>query len=90
MKKDELRSISNILGLPLTGRNMAHAERILTFLIEPVDEGRKVPGKKPAARKNKKRSTPSKESVDTDAETKEDKRQVTFLFSSRKTHSHNH
>lgn len=81
MKKYELRSISNILGLPLTGRNMDHAERILTFLINPVDEGRKLPGKKPAARKSKKRSTPSKESVDTDAETKEDKREVNCLFS---------
>ena len=87
MKKDELRSISNILGLPLTGRNVDHTERILTFLIKPVDEGRKVPGKKPAARKSKKRSTPSKGSVDTDAEAKEDKREVNFLLSPSRLNS---
>ncbi len=68
-KKDELRSISNILGLPATGRNTEHAERILNFLIKPVDEGKKIPGRKSTARNLKKRSTNSKESADTDQET---------------------
>jgi len=31
LKKDQLRSISDILGLPATGRNDEHAERILNF-----------------------------------------------------------
>jgi hypothetical protein len=66
LKKDQLRSISNILGLPSTGRNTDHAERILNFLIEPIDEGRKLPGRKSAIRNKKKRSTNSKESIDTD------------------------
>jgi len=46
LKKDQLRSISNIIGLPSTGRNTDHAERILNFLIEPIDEGKKIPEKK--------------------------------------------
>jgi len=73
LKKDQLRSISIILGLPSTGRNTDHAERILNFLMEPIDEGRKIPGKKSATRNLKKRSTNSKESVDTDPETKKQK-----------------
>jgi hypothetical protein len=68
-KKDELRSISNILGLPATGRNTDHVERILNFLIKPIDEGKKIPGRKSAARNIKKRSTNSKESIDTNQET---------------------
>lgn len=66
MKKDQLRSISNILGLPSTGRNADHAEKILNFLLKPTDEGKKLPEKKSAIRNLKKRSTNSKESVDTD------------------------
>jgi len=73
LKKDQLRSISNILGLPSTGRNTDHAERILNFLMEPIDEGKRVPGKKSSVRKSKKRSTNSKETTDTDQETKKTK-----------------
>jgi hypothetical protein len=76
LKKDQLRSISNILGLPSTGRNTDHAKRILNFLIQPTDEGKRIPGKKSAVRNSKKRSTTSKESVDTDQETKKQKIQV--------------
>ncbi|CAF1369980.1 unnamed protein product [Rotaria sordida] len=70
LKKDQLKSISNILGLPATGRNIDHAERILKFLIEPIDEGKRIPGKKSTIRTMKKRSTNSKESIDTDQEIK--------------------
>ena len=76
MKKDQLRSISNILGLPSTGRNTDHAKRILNFLCEPIDEGKRIPGRKSAMRNSKKRSTTSKESVDTDQETKKQKTEV--------------
>ncbi|CAF4559256.1 unnamed protein product [Rotaria socialis] len=72
-KKDQLKSISNILGLPATGRNTDHAERILNFLLEPLDEGKRVPGKKSAGRTPKKRSHNSKSSIDTDQETKNEK-----------------
>ena len=78
MKKEELRSICNILGTPVTGRNADLVDRILTFLIKPIDEGRKVRGKKSAARKNKKRSTHSKDSVHTDAEVTEEKPEVSL------------
>jgi len=66
LKRDQLRSISNILGLPSTGRNTDHAERILNFLVKPIDEGKKVPRKKSAKRNIKKQST---HSVQTDPET---------------------
>jgi hypothetical protein len=36
--------------------------------MKPVDEGKKIPGRKSAARNIKKHSTNSKESVDTDHE----------------------
>ncbi|CAF3509447.1 unnamed protein product [Rotaria sp. Silwood1] len=73
LKKDQLKSISNILGLPATGRNTDHAERILNFLMEPIDEGKRIPGKKSTIRTMKKRSTNSKESIDDDQETKNEK-----------------
>ncbi|CAF0799614.1 unnamed protein product [Rotaria sp. Silwood1] len=73
LKKDQLKSISNILGLPATGRNTDHAERILNFLMEPIDEGKRIPGKKSTIRSMKKRSTNSKESIDDDQETKNEK-----------------
>lgn len=64
LKKDQLRSISDILGLPSAGRNTEHAERILNFLIEPVDDGRRLPEKKSSTSTSKK----LKESIDTDDE----------------------
>ncbi|CAF4186728.1 unnamed protein product [Rotaria sp. Silwood2] len=70
LKKDQLKSISNILGLPATGRNTDHGERILKFLIEPIDEGKRIPGKKSTIRTMKKRSTNSKESIESEQETK--------------------
>ncbi len=79
LKKDELRSISNILGLPLTGRNTDHAERILNFLIKPIDEGKKISGKKSIVRNKKKRSNNSKESMDTDQESEKVQTEVKFL-----------
>ncbi|CAF4181958.1 unnamed protein product [Rotaria magnacalcarata] len=73
LKKDQLKSISNILGLPAAGRNTDHAERILNFLLEPLDEGKRVQGKKSTGRTPKKRSHNSKGSIDTDQETKNEK-----------------
>ncbi|CAF2912480.1 unnamed protein product [Rotaria sp. Silwood2] len=70
LKKDQLKSISNILGLPATGRNTDHGERILKFLIEPIDEGKRIPGKKSTIRTMKKRSTNSKESIESEQEIK--------------------
>ncbi|CAF4158091.1 unnamed protein product [Adineta steineri] len=67
-KKDELRSISNVLGLPSTGRNTDHAERILNFLVEPIDEGKRIPKRKSTVRSTKKRTKTSKQSVNTDQE----------------------
>lgn len=46
LKKDQLRSISDILGLTATGRNTEHAERILNFLLEPTDDVKRMPKKK--------------------------------------------
>ncbi|UJR15529.1 hypothetical protein I4U23_002468 [Adineta vaga] len=53
LKKDQLQSISLILGLSSTGRNIDHAERILNFLMEPTDEGKGIPKKKTIVRKKK-------------------------------------
>jgi len=46
MKKEQLQSLSDILGLPASGPNDENAERILTFLMAPIDEGKKIPERK--------------------------------------------
>jgi hypothetical protein len=63
LRKDQLRTISNILGLPSSGRNHEHAERILKFLMEPIDEGKQLPKKKSAARKKKSKAGKTKKEV---------------------------
>jgi hypothetical protein len=68
LKKDQLRSLSDILGLPATGRNNEHAERILQFLMNPIDEGKRIPERKMSMRTSKNSSTNSKESIPTDEE----------------------
>ena len=55
--------VTNILGLPPTGRNQDHAERILKFLIKPTDDGKQLPKKKPAARKKKSETGKAKKEV---------------------------
>jgi len=52
--------------------------------MEPIDEGRKIPGKKSGARNLKKRSTNSKESVDTDQEIKKQKFEVNLFRKEKK------
>ncbi|CAF1143635.1 unnamed protein product [Adineta ricciae] len=49
-KKDQLQSTLDILGLPVTGQNDEQAERILTFLMNPIDEGKPVPEQKMSMR----------------------------------------
>ncbi|CAF1035629.1 unnamed protein product [Rotaria sordida] len=72
LKKDQLRSISDILGLPASGRNNEHAERILNFLINPIDEGKRIPERKKSMRRtSKKSSTNSKQSSYTDEDENE-------------------
>ncbi|CAF3552882.1 unnamed protein product [Rotaria sp. Silwood1] len=72
LKKDQLRSISDILGLPASGRNNEHAERILNFLMNPIDEGKPIPERKKSIRRSsKKSSTNSKQSSHTDDEENE-------------------
>ena len=70
LKKDQLQSISDILGLPATDRNDEDVERILNFLMEPVDEGKQIPERKLSMRSSKQSSTNSKESIHTDEEEK--------------------
>jgi hypothetical protein len=71
LKRDQLRSLSDILGLSATGRNNEHAERILQFLMKPIDEGKQIPERKMSMRTSKKSSTNSKESIHTDEEENE-------------------
>jgi len=55
--------------------------------MKPIDEGRKISGKKSRRRNLKKRSTNSKESVDTDQEIKKQKLQVKFSSPKNKNKS---
>ncbi|CAF3398567.1 unnamed protein product [Rotaria socialis] len=66
LKKDQLRSVSDILGLSATSRNDEHAEAILDFLMKPVDEGKTIPERPTLTRNAKKASTNSKQSIPTD------------------------
>lgn len=63
MKKDQLRSVSDILGLPSTGRHDEHAQRILDFLMQPVDEGKNIPERKTSMRSSTRISSNSKGSI---------------------------
>ncbi len=71
LKKDDLRSLSDILGLPSTGRNEENAEQILNFLMEPIDDGKKIPERKMSMRTSTKSSINLKESIHTDEEENE-------------------
>ena len=66
LRKDQLRSLSDILGLSAAGRNTEHAERILHFLMEPTDDGKVVPERKASMRSSKSSSLSSKESKPVD------------------------
>jgi hypothetical protein len=79
LKKDQLQSLSDILGLPATGRNDEHAERILNFLMEPIDEGKPVPERKLSMRTSQKSSTNSKESINTDDEEEEEEEKTEVI-----------
>ena len=79
LKKDQLRSLSDILGLPVAGSNEENAEKILTFLMTPVDEGKSIPERKMSMRTTKQPSTNSKESIPTDEEEKTEVNALTFL-----------
>ena len=72
--------MSNTLCLPCTGRNADLAERILNFLIEPVDDGRRKSAKKTPKRASKKVRTVSKGSAHADGEVTEQKASVTSIF----------
>jgi hypothetical protein len=71
MKKEQLQSLSDILGLPASGHNDENAERILTFLMAPIDEGKKIPERKMSMRTTTKSTINSKESIHTDEEENE-------------------
>lgn len=43
MKNDQLKSISDLLGLSSTVSHGEQAENILNFLFEPIDEGKAIP-----------------------------------------------
>lgn len=59
LKKDQLQSLSDLLGLPSSASNQEQAEALLNFLFEPIDEGKVIPGQKMSMRN----STKSRESV---------------------------
>ncbi|CAF1288442.1 unnamed protein product [Adineta ricciae] len=65
-KKDQLQSTLDILGLPVTGRNDEQAERILTFLMNPIDEGKPVPEQKMSTRPLRTARVYSKEPIKDD------------------------
>ncbi|CAF1113631.1 unnamed protein product [Rotaria magnacalcarata] len=66
LNKDQLRSVSDVLGLSAASRNNEHAEAILDFLMKPVDEGKTIPERTTLTRNAKKVSTNSKQSIPTD------------------------
>ena len=70
MKKEQLQSLSDVLGLPSSGRNDENAEKILTFLMAPTDDGKPIPERKMSMRTTTKASTNSKESIPTDEDDK--------------------
>ncbi len=70
MKKEQLQTILDILGLPASVRNDENAEKILTFLMTPIDEGKQIPERKMSMRATTKSNTNSKESIPTDEEEK--------------------
>jgi hypothetical protein len=43
LKKDQLQSISELLGLSTTGSNDELAESVVNFLLEPIDQGKSIP-----------------------------------------------
>ncbi|CAF0723053.1 unnamed protein product [Didymodactylos carnosus] len=63
-KKPQLKVILDVLGLQQSGRNEEQAERILDFLVEPYDEGKRV------AKKMSKQSSASKKRRSTDSSLK--------------------
>jgi len=71
LKKDDLRSLSDILGLTSTVRNEENAEQILNFLMEPIDDGKKIPERKMSMRTSTKSNINSKESLHIDEEENE-------------------
>ena len=76
LKKDQLQSLADILGLTVTDRNEEDAVLILSFLMAPVDEGKAIPQRKMSMRTTKQYSTNSKESLPTDEDELEDKAEV--------------
>lgn len=58
-----MHSLSEFLGLSSTGRHDEHAERILNFLMNPIDEGKSIPEIKKSTRNSTKPSTRSKAST---------------------------
>lgn len=83
LKKDQLRSISDILGLASTGGNDEQAGRILNFLMEPIDEGKAIPERKLSMRSSKQSSTNSKESIPTDEDENEIEVKIFSLFKNK-------
>lgn len=74
--------MSNTLCLPCTGRNADLAERILNFLIEPVDDGPRKSAKRAPKRASKKVRTISKGSANVADEVTEHKTSVTSISTS--------
>lgn len=76
LKKEQLQSLADILGVSVTERNEENAERILNFLMAPVDDGKAIPERKMSMRTTKQYSTNSKESLPTDEDEFDDKAEV--------------
>jgi hypothetical protein len=77
LKKEQLEPLLDVLGLPSSSRNDENAEKVLTFLLAPTDEGKPIPEEKPIPeRKMSMRTTTkastinSKESIPTDEDDK--------------------
>jgi hypothetical protein len=80
LRKDQLCALTDILGLSSSGRNTEHADRILNFLVQPVDAGKSIPQGKVSIESTNKSHLHSNESVPTDDD---DHRQVshyTWIF----------
>lgn len=62
LKKDQLQSVAEVLGLSISGRNSEVAERIVNFLLKPTDQTKK----KRSVRKSSIKTTTSTETASPD------------------------
>lgn len=60
MKKDQIQSIEEILGLSSTGSTNEQAENILEFLVEPIDHGKSIVERRVTTRPTRTKPKPQK------------------------------